>query len=92
MPIVYEQERGYGLLVSALPFLAVLLGCLTAAAINVVVRDSIASFGFRPQLANLRLKQYSQLVYAKRLDKLGSVEPELRLWPMALGSVRLSEG
>jgi hypothetical protein len=40
VPIVYEQQRGYNTLVGALPFIAVLLGSFTAAAINLTVSTS----------------------------------------------------
>lgn len=37
VPIVYEEGRGWNSLVGSLPFLAVLLGALTAAGINIAV-------------------------------------------------------
>lgn len=40
-PIVYEEQRGYNSLVGSLPFLAVLLGSITAAGLNLLVRCAI---------------------------------------------------
>jgi DHA1 family multidrug resistance protein-like MFS transporter len=46
VPIIYEEQRGWNILQGSLPFLAVLLGTLFAAAINAIY----SQFVFAPNV------------------------------------------
>ncbi|RMZ77281.1 hypothetical protein DV737_g4461, partial [Chaetothyriales sp. CBS 132003] len=68
IPIIFYENRGWDLLPSELPFLAIAVGACVGAAINIL----------------------NQFNYNKQAH--GRVVPELRLFPMMLGSVIFAAG